>query len=176
MRACPSYEPVASAEPLWFQSSVVTSLLLPSPLSCDRCCNTYGSLICALCALPEGPSGTRQIRAVASPDPLASSRDDGFHAQMKTSPSWPASVVTSSSVVMSSRAPPPLLLLPSSALAPPRELPAPLLLSFSDLCFLAGGPSDGLALPAVPSEARSSEKGSLEPATDPSSATLRSNS
>ena len=88
MRARPSYEPVASREPEGFQSSVVTSLLFS--FSLEKCCSTAGSDI-----LLE-PSGTRQMRAVESPEPEARSPFLGFHAQMNTSFSCPSSVVTCS--------------------------------------------------------------------------------
>ena len=73
MRAWPSYEPVASAEPLWFQSSVVTSFDLTSP---RLCCSTAGSALAPL-ARRDGPSGTLQMRAVESPEPEASSASWG---------------------------------------------------------------------------------------------------
>mmetsp|Transcript_77194 Transcript_77194/g.186551 ORF Transcript_77194/g.186551 Transcript_77194/m.186551 type:complete len:288 (+) Transcript_77194:669-1532(+) len=109
IRACPSYEPVASWLPSWFQSRVVTSLLFS--LSVEKWCNTTGSAIPPSCDLPHGPSGTCQMRAVESPEPEASwppppEPEVGLHAQMKTSEVCPDSVVTCSSVSVASADPP----------------------------------------------------------------------
>mmetsp|Transcript_12922 Transcript_12922/g.33105 ORF Transcript_12922/g.33105 Transcript_12922/m.33105 type:complete len:340 (-) Transcript_12922:128-1147(-) len=167
MRARPSYEPVASAEPVWFQSSVVTSLpFSPLDWSLAMCLSTYGSASCVICPLPLGLSGTRQMRAVESPEPDASISVFGFHAQMNTSDVCPERVVTWSSPTTPSF---PLLLLPLSA-APALEE------AFSERCFLAGGPSGVAPFPDAPSELRSSENGSLEPTSLPSSVTLFSSS
>ena len=116
MRACPSYAPVARLAPSGLQSSVVTSFTFS--LSAPTCCSTDGAAIALVCALPHAPLGTAQIRAVESPDPDASWSDVGLHAQMNTSPSWPARVVTCSSGVSS---PPP----PSVSIATGSELDTP---------------------------------------------------
>jgi len=164
MRACPSYEPVASADPLWFQSSVVTSLLFS--LSEERCWRTAGSAIAAACPLPQVPFGTRQILAVDPPEPEASSSEVGDQAQMKTSLVWPCNVVTASSGVS----------LTPSAEDEWSPLPDDAGAGASVCCFFAGGPLSDDGPPPLPSALRSSEKGSVDGASLPSSPTLRSSS
>mmetsp|Transcript_7306 Transcript_7306/g.12323 ORF Transcript_7306/g.12323 Transcript_7306/m.12323 type:complete len:209 (+) Transcript_7306:892-1518(+) len=161
MRACPSYEPVASAVPSWFQSSVVTSLLFS--LSLEKWWSTSGSgtWICE----PHGPSGTFQTRAVESPEPDASWSAVGLHAHMNTSDVCPVSVVTCSSGVCCAS---PLTVddaagvsLASIGVGPEPARPP-----------LASEAPASAALESAPE--RSSEKGSVDGRSAPSSATLRS--
>mmetsp|Transcript_9814 Transcript_9814/g.30757 ORF Transcript_9814/g.30757 Transcript_9814/m.30757 type:complete len:275 (-) Transcript_9814:309-1133(-) len=91
-RVTPSYEPVASREPSLFQSSVVTSLSRSlAPALALKCLSTTHSSVCP----PPTPPATDQMRAVESPEPLASLSPDGDHAHVNTSFSCPSSVSTS---------------------------------------------------------------------------------
>mmetsp|Transcript_14416 Transcript_14416/g.35251 ORF Transcript_14416/g.35251 Transcript_14416/m.35251 type:complete len:297 (-) Transcript_14416:64-954(-) len=92
MRACPSYEPVASKLPSKFQSSVVTSLAF-SLLAALKCSSTCHCMLRSA-SDPDSVVGMCQIRALESPDPDASSDLSGFHATVNTSDSCPDSVVT----------------------------------------------------------------------------------
>lgn len=73
---------------LTFQSSDVTSLLegTSAPPCLMQCLKTNWWLVDAL-------SDISQMRAVESPEPLASKSRIGFHAQMNTSLSWPRNIV-----------------------------------------------------------------------------------
>ena len=153
MRACPSYAPVARLAPSGLQSSVVTSFTFS--LSAPTCCSTDGAAIALVCALPHAPLGTAQIRAVESPDPDASWSDVGLHAQMNTSPSWPARVVTCSSGV-SSPPPPSVSIATGSELDAPPDAPLPPRFSAAGDCSSENGSVDGWSVPSAAIERSSS--------------------
>jgi hypothetical protein len=97
IRARPSYEPVASVLPSGLQSNVVTSLTEELGEECLRTTELREASEAAL--RPERPSGTRQILAVSSPEPEASSEVTGLNEHMNTSEVWPSKTDTRSGLI-----------------------------------------------------------------------------